>query len=303
MTHPNPKHSTPDATPGTLYVVGTPIGNLSDITLRALEVLRAVDVVAAENVGHTKSLCEHYAIRKRVSPYHQHNQGTQTRTILGWLLSGKDVALVTDAGTPGISDPGVHLINYALKKAVPVTPVPGPSAVITALSISGLPTARFVFLGFLSSKRGKRRKELKALRDEPRTMVFFESPHRLMEMLKDLKEILGNRLMVLHKEMTKVFEEAKRANVDEILAELAHKRIRGEYTLVVCGRDGKQTQKAQINQRIVDRIESLLEARDQSLRDIAETISREEGLQYRDIYKRCLRTKNDLEDHPRHGIQ
>ncbi len=301
MTHPNPKDSTPGATPGTLYIVGTPIGNLGDISLRALEVLKTVDIVAAENVGHTKSLCQHYGIRKKVIPYHQHNQGTQTRTILGWLLSGKDVALVTDAGTPGISDPGVYLIDRAVKKGVPVTPVPGPSAVITALSISGLPTARFVFLGFLSSKRGRRRKELNALRDEPRTMVFFESPHRLMEMLEDLKDILGNRQMVLHKEMTKMFEEAMRGRISEILEELLHKRIRGEYTLVIRGSDDKKSQKPEVDNRIMDRIESLLEARDQSLRDIAETISREEGLRYRDIYKRCLRTKNDLEDQRRHG--
>ncbi|MEJ2588462.1 MAG: 16S rRNA (cytidine(1402)-2'-O)-methyltransferase [Deltaproteobacteria bacterium] len=289
-------------TPGTLYVVGTPIGNLEDITLRALKVLNGVDLIAAENVAHTKSLCEHYEIKKRVTSYHQHNRGAKSKTLLSLLLSGKSVALVTDAGTPGISDPGTYLIDRAVKEAIPVTPIPGPSAVISALSVSGMPTAGFVFLGFLSSKGGKRRKELEGLREEARTLVFFESPHRLIGMLTDLRDVLGNRRMVLHKEMTKVFEEARRGRVADILSEVASRKVRGEYTLVVSGSGDKPTRNASIDKRVVSRIASLLEARDRSLRDIAQRISVEEGLPYRDIYKQCLRTKDGLEDQHQHGI-
>jgi 16S rRNA (cytidine1402-2'-O)-methyltransferase len=174
--------------------------------------------------------------------------------------------------------------------------------VIAALSVSGLPTARFVFLGFLSSKRGKRRKELEGLREEARTLVFFESPHRLIEMLTDLRDVLGNRPMVLHKEMTKVFEDARRGRVDDILAEVASEKVRGEYTLVVSGSGDKSTRNATIDDRVVSRIASLLETRAQSLRDVAQTIALEEGLPYRDIYKQCLRTKNVLEEQRAHGI-
>ena len=158
---------------GTLYVVSTPIGNLEDITLRALKTLKSVDTIAAENVSHSRRLCERYSIRTRVTNYHQHNQNTKTEQLINRLKSGSDLALVTDAGTPGISDPGVYLINRALNEDIKVRPIPGPSAVVAALSVSGLPTARFVFLGFLSNKAGKRKRELEKLASENRTMVFL----------------------------------------------------------------------------------------------------------------------------------
>jgi 16S rRNA (cytidine1402-2'-O)-methyltransferase len=276
---------------GTLYVVSTPIGNLEDITLRALKILEAVDMIAAENVTHTRGLCEHYSIGTRLTRYHQHNQRSKTRELLRELRSGKDVALVTDAGTPGISDPGVFLIGRAAREEINVVPIPGASAVIAALSVSGLATERFVFLGFLSNKSGKRKNELKKFISEPRTMVFFEAPHRVKAMLMDVKEILGNREMVMVREMTKIFEEIKRGPVSAILAHLSRDRIRGEFTLVVAGSEEAKTDDPDM--QVVKRIERML-AENMGVKDIACALSSEKGLSYRRIYKECLARKKTL---------
>ncbi len=278
---------------GTLYVVSTPIGNMEDITLRALRVLKSVDVIAAESVTHTKGLCEHYDIRTRLTSYHQHNQKGKAPQLIKRLKSGHDVAIVTDAGTPGISDPGVYLINRAAKEEIRITPIPGPSAVIAALSVSGLPTEDFVFLGFLPNKRGKRKKILANLVSEPRTMVFFEAPHRIKAMLGDLREMLGDRQMVMLREITKVFEEVKRGPIGEILEYLTPDRIRGEFTLVVAGRKEKKVRS--LNEEVLKRIEDLLTEKTRSIKDIANLVSTEEGVAYRQIYKECLARKKDLE--------
>ena len=276
---------------GILYVVATPIGNLEDITLRALRALENVDVIAAENVAHTKGLCEHYGIRKRLTRYHQHNQRSKASELLRELKSGKDVALVTDAGTPGISDPGVFLIGQAAKDKIKVVPIPGASAVIAALSVSGLNTNSFIFSGFLPNKSGKRKKELKKLVAEPRTMVFFEAPHRLKAMLTDLMEILGDREIVMLREMTKMFEEIKRGPVSSVLEYLTPDRIRGEFTLVVAGSEDEKTDAS--NLKVVRRIEEML-AEKMSVKDIACVLSSEEGLTYRQIYKKCLDRKKAM---------
>jgi len=274
-------------------VVSTPIGNMEDITLRALRVLKSVDVIAAESVTHTKGLCEHYDIRTRLTSYHQHNQKGKAPQLIKRLKSGHDVAIVTDAGTPGISDPGVYLINRAAKEEIRITPIPGPSAVIAALSVSGLPTEDFVFLGFLPNKRGKRKKILANLVSEPRTMVFFEAPHRIKAMLGDLREMLGDRQMVMLREITKVFEEVKRGPIGEILEYLTPDRIRGEFTLVVAGRKEKKVRS--LNEEVLKRIEDLLTEKTRSIKDIANLVSTEEGVAYRQIYKECLARKKDLE--------
>jgi 16S rRNA (cytidine1402-2'-O)-methyltransferase len=276
---------------GTLYVVATPIGNLEDITLRALRALENVDVIAAENVAHTKGLCEHYGIRKRLTRYHQHNQRSKASELLRELKSGKDVALVTDAGTPGISDPGVFLIGRAAKEKIKVVPIPGASAVIAALSVSGLATNSFIFSGFLPNKSGKRKKELKKLVAEPRTMVFFEAPHRLKAMLTELMEILGDREIVMLREMTKMFEEIKRGPISTVLEYLTPDRIRGEFTLVVAGSEGEKADAS--NMKVVRRIEEMLSEK-MSVRDIACVLSSEEGLTYRQIYKKCLDRKKAM---------
>jgi 16S rRNA (cytidine1402-2'-O)-methyltransferase len=220
---------------GKIYVVSTPIGNLEDITLRALRVLREAGLIAAENREHTRKLCRHYAIRTPITSYNSHNQHFKGRVLLEKVRSGLDVALVSDAGTPGLSDPGFRLIREAIDAHITVVPVPGVSASLTALSISGLPTDRFIFVGFLSNKKGRRRKELEGLKFEQRTLIFFESPHRLVKMLTDMYEILGDRDIAVAKEMTKIFEDVKRGSLREVLSSLKDDEIKGEYTVIVQG--------------------------------------------------------------------
>lgn len=279
---------------GNLYVVSTPIGNLEDITLRALRILKSVDRIAAENVAHTKQLCERYGIRTVLTSYHQHNQNSRTEQLISWLKSGLHLALVTDAGTPGISDPGGWLISRAADEGIRAMPVPGPSAVVAALSVSGLPTDRFLFLGFLSNKSGKRKRELKRLALEPCTMVFYEAPHRIQAMLADLRDIFGKRQMVMVREMTKVFEEVQRGSPEDMLASLTPEKIKGEFTLVVAGSESKETSMA-LSGEAFNRMEELISANQMSIKDIAALISRETGLPYRQVYKACLDRKSEIE--------
>jgi len=225
---------------GTIYVVSTPIGNMEDITLRALSVLKDVGLIAAESRDHTRKLCRYYNIGTPITSYNSHNQHFKGRILLEKVKSGVDIALVSDAGTPGLSDPGYRLIREAIEAHITLVPVPGVSASLTALSISGLPINRFIFVGFLSNKKGRRRKELEGLKFESRTMIFFESPHRLVRMLTDMYEILGDRYIVLAKEMTKIFEEVKRGSVKKILFLLKDEKIRGEYTIIVEGLKERQ---------------------------------------------------------------
>jgi 16S rRNA (cytidine1402-2'-O)-methyltransferase len=220
---------------GSIYVVSTPIGNLEDITLRALRILKEVSLIAAESRSRTRKLCTHYGIKTPVTTYNAHNQHYKGRELIEKANSGLDIALVSDAGTPGLSDPGSRLIREAIQAGIPLVPVPGVSAPLTALSISGLPTDRFVFVGFLPNKQGRRRRELEGLRQEPRTMIFFESPHRLIKMLSDVFEILGDREIALAKEMTKVYEDVGRGPISRILSLLKDTEIRGEYTIIVQG--------------------------------------------------------------------
>jgi 16S rRNA (cytidine1402-2'-O)-methyltransferase len=280
-------------TSGTLFVVSTPIGNMEDITLRALKVLKSVEIIAAENVAHTKGLCEHYKIKTRLASYNQHNRKIKAPGLIKRLKSGQDVAIVTDAGTPGISDPGVHLINLAANAGMTVTPIPGPSAVIAALSVSGLPSEQFLFQGFLPNKAGKRKKAISELANEPRTMVFFEAPHRIRAMLEDLREILGDRHMVMLREITKVFEDVKRGTISTILAHLTADRTRGEFTLAVAGKEIEKHEP--LREEILKRIENLLLEDALSVRDIAELISKEDGIAYRQIYRECISKKQVLE--------
>jgi 16S rRNA (cytidine1402-2'-O)-methyltransferase len=279
---------------GTLYVVSTPIGNLEDITLRSLKVLGEVERIAAESVDHTKVLCKRYGIKTRLTPYNQHNRKTRGPELLRRLKSGQDVAIVSNAGAPGVSDPGVSLVSQALDEGIRVSPVPGPSAVTAALSAAGFPAERFLFFGFLSNKPGRRRKELKALEREPYTLVFFEAPHRLMATLEDMIDILGNRPMVLFKEMTKMFEQVVSGSLHDLLENLKlGGEIRGEHTLVVAGCDKKQ-KGDELDKEIENRIDHLLKTKEMSVRDMARRISCESGLEYRTIYKACIQRKRSL---------
>jgi 16S rRNA (cytidine1402-2'-O)-methyltransferase len=278
---------------GILYIVSTPIGNLEDITLRALRILKSVDLIAAESVKHSRGLCQHYGIKTRLISYNQHNQQAKGPELIRRLRSGSDIALVTNAGTPGVSDPGGLLINQAMEKNINVSPIPGPSAVIAALSVSGLQAERFLFLGFLPNRSSKRRKELKNLISEHRTMVFFEAPHRLQAMLTDLKEILGDRQIVVLREMTKVYEEVKRGPVSAILEQLEPDKIKGEFTLVVAGKE-KGEDEHLLDKEIQKKIEKLLKEKNMRIKDIATQLSEENGLTYRRLYRECLSIKRAM---------
>jgi len=230
-----------DRPTGTLYIVSTPIGNLEDITLRAIRILKEVDLIAAEDTRRTGLLLKHFAIEKPLTSYFEGNELKKREFILSRLTEGSHVALVSDAGTPGISDPGFRLIRLAIENEIPVIPVPGPSATIAALSVSGLPTDAFLFKGFLPHKAKKRRDLLGELADVRETLIFYESPHRISETLQDIFDTLGDREMVLTRELTKVYEEVLRGKVSEIRKQVAERKLKGEITLVISGKVRKGT--------------------------------------------------------------
>jgi 16S rRNA (cytidine1402-2'-O)-methyltransferase len=218
-----------------LYLVGTPIGNLEDITLRALRVLKEVDVIACEDTRQTQKLLNRYGIATRTVSYHEHNEMTRSAELVKDLQEGTSIALVTDAGMPGISDPGYRLIALAIRHHVPVVPIPGASAFLSALVASGLPTDSFRFSGFLPAKRGERRAALEAIKSTPRTQVFYEAPHRIVEALSDIVEVLsGDRQVVVAREVTKLHEEFLRGRASDVLENLKSRDgVKGEITLLI----------------------------------------------------------------------
>ena len=222
-----------------LYLVATPIGNLKDITLRALEVLKSSDVIASEDTRRTGQLLKHFEMEKKIISFHEHSGPGRVREIISLLKEGKTVSLVTDGGTPLISDPGFPLLREAIREKIPVEIIPGPSAPVAALAVSGLPTERFTFAGFLSAKPARRRKELKELAEFDHTLVFFESPHRLLATLCDMLEIFGDREAVVCRELTKKFEETVRGKLSEVQKHFEKGKILGEIVLVVAGKGRK----------------------------------------------------------------
>src|SRR3990167_939891 len=216
-----------------LYIVSTPIGNLQDIPLRAIETLKAVDLIAAEDTRHTKILTNHYQITTPLTSFFEHNQLQKGAYLLGLLKEGKNIALVTDAGTPGISDPGFHLIRLAKENDIPITAVPGATALITALTLSGLPSHNFIFEGFLPVKPLARRKKLEGLKDEERTIIFYESPYRLLKTLKDIEEVLDNPVVVCARELTKKFEEVRKGRAQELFVHFTRTKPKGEFVLLL----------------------------------------------------------------------
>jgi 16S rRNA (cytidine1402-2'-O)-methyltransferase len=219
---------------GTLYLVATPIGNLEDITYRAVKVLTSVDLIAAEDTRKTKILLDHYHISKPMMSYYSYNEQARAPQLIEKLLAGQSIALVSDAGTPGISDPAFHIVQQALENGISIIPIPGPAAFIAALIASGLPTDRFVFEGFLPLKKGRKTK-FELLKSENRTIVIYESPHRIIKTLTDIQTVLGNRHVVVARELTKKFEEIVRGSVSSVLTELTKKTPRGEYVVVIEG--------------------------------------------------------------------
>jgi len=244
---------------GHLYIVATPIGNLADISQRALDVLAQVDVIACEDTRHTQKLLSAFSITNRTISMHDHNERQRQEQISDWLMQGKSVALVSDAGTPLISDPGFHLVRYCRQLGLGVTPVPGPCAAIAALSVAGLPTDRFAFEGFLPSKSGARQASLQALENEPRTLVFYDAPRRAIDTVKDIVEVLGgDRYVVIARELTKTFETVHSDSADNLLAWLEQdpNQLKGEMVLII---EGHKVDANAIQPQIIATLKLLLE--------------------------------------------
>ena len=219
--------------PGILYIVSTPIGNLADITLRAIDTLKSVDLIAAEDTRHTKILLNKYGIKTSTTSYFEYNKIQKSEYILKLLKEGKSVALVSDAGTPGISDPGYKIIRLAIENNIQIIPIPGPSALVAALTISGKPLNSFTFEGFLSNKSQKRRNQLEKLKKEERTVILYESPHRFLKLLEDILTIYGDVEVVVARELTKKFEEVRREKASELIAHFTANPPRGEFIVIV----------------------------------------------------------------------
>ncbi len=270
---------------GTLYVVSTPIGNLEDITLRALRILKEADVIAAEDTRHSLKLLNHYGIKKPLISYWSEREKLRAEELVSKLKDGLSVALISDAGTPGISDPGYQLVKRAIEENMDVVSIPGPSALIAALSISGLPTDEFIFTGFLSPKKGERLRALKELSFQPRTVVLYEAPHRILEALLDIKEVFGaERKAAVVKEITKMHEEAIRGNIGEILQTLEEKTIAGEYVIILEGRPkGAQ---AGIEEALRE-VQALMK-RGMGRKEAVKTVSEAYGIGKKELYARSL---------------
>ena len=272
-----------------LYVVGTPIGNLEDITLRALRVLEQVDVIACEDTRQTQKLLEHYAIGTRTVSYHEHNEQERAVELLADLQGGARIAIVTDAGTPGISDPGYRLITLAASHNISVIPVPGPAAFVSALVASGLPTDSFEFDGFLPAKQGQRRTALEALRGSTRTALFYEAPHRIEEALSDIVAVLGSaRHVVVAREITKLHEEFLRGTAGELLERVRAHPLKGEITLLIA-KAGEGEQARQVS--VAERVEQLMAAESLDEKSALKKVARELGLSRSEAYREWQRGK------------
>jgi len=270
--------------PGRLYLVATPIGNLEDITYRAVRVLGEVEVIACEDTRQTRKLLDHYGIAKPTISYHEHNEAGRAAELVERLVAGTSVALVSDAGMPLVSDPGYRLVRAAIEAGVPVEPVPGPSAALAALAASGLPTDAFHFAGFLPAKAGQRARALEALQDESATLIFYEAPHRVLEALDTIAEVLGPRPVVAARELTKVHEEYLRGTAAEVRDQLAARgSIKGEFTLLV----GKAAAPAPDDRPIGEAVEELVRA-GMARMDAIKQVARRRGLSKREVYDQTL---------------
>ena len=282
--------------PGTLFIVATPIGNLGDITLRALDTLRSVDRIAAEDTRHTRKLLTHFDIHKPLASYHSRNADRRGPELLQRIQGGEDIALVTDAGTPGISDPGALLVRQAVEKGIKVSAIPGPSAFIMALVASGLPTHPFAFLGFPPARGAGRRRFFSSYADLPMTLILYESPQRLRRTLDDLLHAWGNRRIVVARELTKKFEEVFRGSVTDAQLHYADE-IKGEITLVVAGSGLEGGEERKVDEcEWPDELKQLIHHSGVSVKAAADKIARRYGLPRRTVYQKALRLKSGLND-------
>jgi 16S rRNA (cytidine1402-2'-O)-methyltransferase len=283
---------------GCLYVVSTPIGNLEDISLRALGMLKEADAIACEDTRRTLKLLSHFDISKRLVSYHEHNEVTRAPEIVIELEQGAKIALVTDAGTPTISDPGYRLVNLCLRHGIQVVPVPGASALLAAIAAAGMPIEEFVFAGFLPSRPTERRKALRELAAQPRTLALYEAPHRLLDTLEDALELLGNRPAVIAREVTKIYEEFVRGHLEDLVAAAREKPPRGEITLLIGPPDG-HAQHADNGTTAANavplarRVDEIMRERKLDRKAALKVAARERGLTRREAYKQLLITRDE----------
>ena len=277
---------------GCLYLVGTPIGNLEDITLRALRILREADQIAAEDTRHTQKLLNHYEISRPLVSYHEHNEMTRAPELLIALEQGAKIALVSDAGMPLVSDPGYRLVTLCLRHQIPVVPVPGPSALLAALSAAGLPNEEFLFIGFLPARSGERRRALERLRIEDRTIILYEAPHRIAESIAEALEILGDRPACLAREVTKLHEEFRRGKLSMLATSLEERPARGEITLLIGPEDAADAHAAADSaQSLSDRVEELIRQAKLDRKEALKLAAKERGITRRAAYDQLLQQK------------
>lgn len=277
---------------GKLYLVATPIGNLEDITLRALKILKSVDLIAAEDTRHTLKLLNHFEITKPLISYYKQNEFTRSQQLVDKLKVGKNIALVSDAGTPGISDPGEQIVKIAIKEGIEIIPIPGACAFINSLIASGMDTKEFEFIGFLSAQKKERKNKLEEIKYDTRTLIFYEAPHKLETTILDMLEILGDRNIVLAKELTKIHEEFIRGKISDILEKI--KEIKGEFVLIL---EGSKTSKKSLelenlNQLSLEEQYEFYENKKMSKKEIIKQIAKNKNTNKNEIYQYFLKNKN-----------
>ncbi|HEY2821650.1 MAG TPA: 16S rRNA (cytidine(1402)-2'-O)-methyltransferase [Candidatus Acidoferrum sp.] len=281
---------------GCLYLVATPIGNLEDITLRALRILREADQIAAEDTRHTQKLLSHYEISRPLVSYHEHNEMTRAPELIVALEQGAKIALVSDAGMPLVSDPGHRLVSLCLRHQIPVVPIPGPSAVIAALSASGLPNEEFLFVGFLPQRSGERRRAFERLRIEDRTLILYEAPHRIAECVSDAREILGDRPACIAREITKMHEEFRRGKLSELEESLRERPARGEITFLIGVGEAAAGAGVDSSQGLAERVDELMRQAKLDRKEALKLAAKERGLTRREAYERVLEEKGQEEE-------
>src|SRR5580765_7323648 len=282
----------PNGRAGCLYLVATPIGNLEDITLRGLRILKEADQIACEDTRHTQKLLNHYNIKKTLVSYHEHNELTRAPELVVAMERGAQIALVSDAGMPLVSDPGHRLVTLCLRHKIPVIPVPGPSALLAALSASGLPNEEFLFVGFLPARTGERRRALERLRIEDRTIILYEAPHRIAECVADAREVLGNRTACIAREVTKLHEEFRRGKLSELFSSLEERPAKGEITLLIGAEDPADARTpANSMQSLAERVEELIHQAKLDRKEALKLAAKERGLTRREAYEKIVTSR------------
>ena len=293
MTHYTQMQMSDNTRRGTLYVVATPIGNLEDITYRAVRILKEADLIACEDTRQTRKLLDHYGIDKPTISYHEHNEAGRARELVAKLEQGQTVAQVSDAGMPGISDPGYRVVKLAIERGIPVVPIPGASAVITALAASGLPTDDFAFSGFLPAKSGQRRTALEQVRNARHTVIVYEAPHRIHAAVEDIVHVLGNdRPVVIARELTKLHEEFIRGTAGEVQKQIAERELKGEITLLIGKAERSQASATETD--LQTRLQEIMHEQKVDEKAAMKILAKERGMGKSDLYRELQRGKTKM---------